>query len=277
MTRSSRILSFRGPKNSVDPLKPNAAFIEREQCDRQGDTIDCLTILLTGAECPLRCTMCDLWKTTLDGPTPIGALPTQIENAISHHPPADWIKLYNASNFFDPLAVPPDDLPRIADLLRPFSRVIVENHPRFINPAVIDFRNQIPGQLEVAVGVESIDDTILKSLNKQATRSDFERVFHWLIENKVDVRAFVLLQPPGVASDESVERCTESVIWAEQNGARHITIIPTRGGNGIMERLAKSGEFEAPSAEKLDMALSECLARTTTAVITADTFGLTPS
>ena len=75
-----------------------------------------VTVFLAGAECPFTCSFCDLWRWTLDGPTPPGALPTQLERALESlvSPVPHRLKLYNASNFFDRRAVPVEDLPRIA-------------------------------------------------------------------------------------------------------------------------------------------------------------------
>jgi len=40
------------------------------------------TVFLAGAECPFTCSFCDLWRWTLDGPTPPGALPAQLSKAL---------------------------------------------------------------------------------------------------------------------------------------------------------------------------------------------------
>jgi len=41
-----------------------------------------LTVFLTGAECPFTCSFCDLWQWTIDGPTPPGALTSQLESVL---------------------------------------------------------------------------------------------------------------------------------------------------------------------------------------------------
>ena len=57
-------------------------------------------------------------------------IPAQIRHALERLPSAQHLKLYNAGNFFDPQAIPPEDYAEIARLAAPFERVIVECHPR---------------------------------------------------------------------------------------------------------------------------------------------------
>jgi len=131
---AARIQSRRGPKLHPDPERPIAHFRERER-RLDGSLAPVLTVLLAGAECPFTCAFCDLWRRTLDGPTPPGAIPRQLKAALRETGPLPATcaaKLYNASNFFDPRAVPPEDDAAIAALLQPFDRVTVECHPRLV-------------------------------------------------------------------------------------------------------------------------------------------------
>src|SRR2546423_11587093 len=91
-----------------------------------------LTVFLAGAECPFTCSFCDLWRYTIDGPTPAGALPKQISDVLCSLDAtvqrADPLKLYNASNFFHRRPVPAADPPPIADLAAPLAGVTVQAH-----------------------------------------------------------------------------------------------------------------------------------------------------
>src|SRR5581483_2691071 len=93
------IRSLRGRKAAIDPRRPYGYFVEPER-NAAGEVEQVATILLTNRECPWTCVFCDLWKHTLDGPTPPGATPSQIEWALERLPPASSIKLYNSGNFF---------------------------------------------------------------------------------------------------------------------------------------------------------------------------------
>jgi radical SAM enzyme (TIGR01210 family) len=230
-----------------------------------------LTIFLAGAECPFTCSFCDLWQYTIDGPTPRGALPRQIEDSLMAIDAGGVarIKLYNASNFFDRRAVPATDLPRIAELCAPFSGVTVESHASTIGPATLRFAEQLSGRLEVAMGLETIHPDASSHLNKRLDLERFDRACEFLAAHDVDIRVFVLLGAPGVPAEETVEWAVRSAEYAAQRGAAVVSIIPVRGGNGEMERLASVGLFAPPTLRQLELVFDRCLAVRGT-VVTVD-------
>lgn len=254
----------RGPRAAVDPARPVAVFDEQEIAS-PGRTVATRVLILAGAECRYTCAMCDLWKHSLDGPTPPGSLPLQIRAGLSTEaiaraaPEPRWIKLYNGSNFFDPRSVPPGDLPAIAGLLAGHDRVIVENHPRLTGPAVPRFRDRLSGRLEVALGLETVDPRLLPWLGKKMTADDFAVASARLRGWDVDVRAFVLLGLPGLSPAESLAACLDAMAFAADSGARHVSIIPTRAGNGFMDDLARDGLFAPPSAALVERAAAAAI------------------
>jgi radical SAM enzyme (TIGR01210 family) len=249
--RADFVLERRGPKNPLDPMRAYGAIVEEEP-DGAGGLARVATVFLTNRECPWRCVFCDLWKNTLDETVPPGAIETQIRGALLDLPPARWIKLYNAGSFFDPHAVPPGDLPGIAALLAPFERVIVESHPAFVSESALLFRDRIAGKLEVAMGLEVANASMLARMNKGMTLADFVHAAEFLRRENVDVRAFVLVQPPFVRPEEAVARSQRSLDFAQECGAQVCTLIPTRSGNGALETLASMGEFSPPSLATLE-------------------------
>ena len=232
-----------------------------------------LTVFLTGAECPFTCSFCDLWRWTIDGPTPAGALPTQLSDVLHTLDPSaprpGRLKLYNASNFFDRRAVPAADLPRLAELSTDFAGVTVESHASTVGPATLEFARRLGGRLEVAMGLETIHPGAMTQLNKRLDLPQFERSARFLTDNGMDLRVFVLLGAPHVPREESVEWTVRAVEYAARCGAAVVSIIPVRGGNGEMERLAQLGQFTAPALSQLEEALDRCLPITGT-VVTAD-------
>ncbi|MGW8316910.1 MAG: hypothetical protein ACWGNV_15035, partial [Bacteroidales bacterium] len=149
------IRSHRGRKNQVDPFRPYGFLVEEERTLR-GTVEKVITLFITNVECPYTCLMCDLWKNTTDEPVPAGAIPAQIEWALKQLPPAPHIKLYNSANFFDPRAIPPEDYPRIAQMLEPFETVVVENHPRMTGELLFQFAGMIRPRMQVAMGLETV-------------------------------------------------------------------------------------------------------------------------
>ena len=265
-----RIRSLRPPKPYVDPYKPHGSLLEEERRP-DGHIERALTVFLAGAECPFTCAFCDLWRWTIDGPTPRGALTSQLETVLDAYdgPPPDRLKLYNASNFFDRRAVPAADATAIAKLATRFAAITVESHVNTIGPKVLDFARQIRGRLEVALGLETIHPVAATALGKRMTLERFDRAAGFLAENGIDVRMFVLLGAPYVRVDESVEWTVRSVEYAVGHAASSVSIIPARGGNGEMERLQAVGDFTPPTLAQLEDALDRC-AEAKGAVVTAD-------
>ena len=259
-TPDQRIRSLRAPKPKVDPWVAHGSTLEHER--RAGGTIErVLTVFLAGAECPFTCSFCDLWRGTLDGPTPRGALPAQLARMLQslQRPLPDRLKLYNASNFFDRRAVPAADVPAIAELAHPFAGVTVESHASTIGPLTLEFARLIQGRLEVAVGLETIHPVAARHLNKRLDLARFDRAAGFLGDHDVDLRVFVLLGAPYVEPEESVEWTVRTAEYAARRGATTIALIPVRGGNGEMERLEALGHFVPPGLAQLEAALERCL------------------
>jgi archaeosine synthase beta-subunit len=267
---AQRIRSLRPPKLQVDPYKAHGSLLEEERRP-DGRTEQTLTAFLAGAECPFTCSFCDLWRWTIDGPTPPGALTRQLESILQAVDGAapNRLKIYNASNFFDQRAVPPEDVLGIATLASPFAAVTVESHANTIGPRTLEFARQISGRLEVAVGLETIHPVARAELNKRLDLAQFDSAAHLLRESGVDLRVFVLLGAPHVPAEESVAWTVRTVEYAVERGASVVSIIPVRGGNGEMERLQRLGEFTPPTFPQLEEALDASL-QFKTAVVTAD-------
>ena len=245
------VLDLRGPKNKVDPWKPYH-FLAEEEYSRHRKLETVLTVFLTNRECPLRCTMCDLWKNTLDSTVPVGAIPAQIEVALANLPRAKKIKLYNSGNFFDPKAIPTKDYDSILSRLDDFDTLIVENHPKFCGSRCIDFQNRSGGRLEVAMGLETHETAVLKKLNKKMDLEDFDAAVEKLLDAEITVRAFVLLQPPFMSPDTAIDSCLATLEHAFSIGVDCCAVIPTRGGNGMMEKIQDSIGFESPDLGKVE-------------------------
>jgi len=256
---SDWVLAQRSSKKRVSAEKPYGYFLEQEY-SASGEIIQSACILLTNAECPWRCLMCDLWKHTSDGPTPAGAIPKQIAFALEHlGTKPQQVKLYNSGSFFDIRAIPPSDYASIASSISFARNVVVECHPRLIGARALEFRNLLSGSLEVAVGLETIHPEILPKLNKRFTVQDFARCAEFLAQNGSTMRVFLLIQPPFMDPEEAVEWCVRSAQFAFECGASAVSLIPTRTGNGALDALAASGQFTPPTLRTVEQSMEAVL------------------
>jgi len=219
---SRQKLSHHTPYLVLDETEPNG----------EGGQVETTTVFLTASPCPIGCRMCDLHRHTLPGPTPEGVVAEQIDAALAKRPRRGWLKLYNSGNFFDPQSIPVSDYEAIALRCEGFSRLVVENHPRFGAERLRRFRDRLPVQLEVAVGLETVQPRWLNRLAKQMTRDEFDRYARWLAGEGVDLRVFLILGVPGVTAREATRWARLSVRHALAASARHISLIPARIGEG---------------------------------------------
>jgi archaeosine synthase beta-subunit len=250
----SWIVSRRPARERRDPYIPYEYFVEAERA-AEGAVEPVATILLTNRECPFRCLMCDLWRNTLTETVPVGAIPAQIDRALLQLPPARQLKLYNSGSFFDPHAIPPQDYCAIAQRANRFDRLIVENHPALTGEGCLRFREMLSGRLEVAMGLETAHPEVLARLNKHMTLDQFSSAANFLRRNEIDLRVFILVQPPYMPAAEALHWAERSLDFAMEHGATAAVLIPTRAGNGVMDELMANGRFAPPPLHTLESAM----------------------
>jgi len=248
------IRSQRKDKNKVDPYRPYAYIVEKERTVT-GSIEDVGTIFLTNKECPFTCLMCDLWKNTTDFQVAAGAIPEQIQWALSNMVDVQHLKLYNSGNFFDVQAIPYEDYRAIASLLRGFSTVLVESHPKLVTEKCLKFRDMLESELQIALGLETVHPVVLSKLNKRMDLKDFEKSVQFLNNNDIISRAFILLRPPFLSEDEGIEWAKKSIDFAFNCGVECCVVIPTRSGNGAIDWLEEKNHFFPPNIKSLEKVL----------------------
>jgi uncharacterized Fe-S cluster-containing MiaB family protein len=105
------------------------------------------------------------------------------------------------------------------------------------------------------MGLETAHAETLARLNKGISPEDFTRASKLLLENGVDVRAFVLVRPPFLEPIQGLEWACRSIEFAFDAGGTVVSLIPTRMGNGALEALASAGQFIPPTLAELEAAL----------------------
>jgi hypothetical protein len=125
------------------------------------------------------------------------------------------------------------------------------------------------------MGLETVDARAAPRLGKGAGLDDFARAADVLHAAAIDVRAFVLVGVPWVPESEQVASVVETARFARDRlAARHVSLIPMRGGNGALERLAADGEFAPPDLALLERALDRCVDQLVGPAVAADLWDL---
>ncbi len=238
-----------------DPTVPHGVFLERERL-ASGEVVDSGVVLLTNRECPWRCLMCDLWKGTTLETVPEGAISKQVESAVrtwegSGSRPVQ-VKLYNSGSFFDPAAIPTADYAPVARNIAFARQAVVESHPLLVGDRTLKFRDLLAGSLEVAMGLETAHPEVLQKLNKKFDLTQFAKAADLLASEGIALRVFILVNPPFLDAQAGLEWAIKSALFAFECGACAVTLIPTRTGNGAMERLHQSGEFSPPNLAMIE-------------------------
>lgn len=248
------VLKSRSDRNIVRPDQPYAQLNEEEWLAPDNKK-SISTVFITNKECPWRCVMCDLWKNTLTYSNSSDQIIKQIQYALGNLQKSNWIKLYNSGSFFDQKAINKKAWPGIIPLISSFERVIVENHPKLTVPMISKFRSQIPGEFEIAMGLETANEEILGKLNKGFDLTDFRKACTKLKEWKVKIRAFVLIQPPFTKSRADCLRDIEKACdLCNRCDVGTLSLIPTRGQTEYMKRLTEKDEFREPDLHLIDQA-----------------------
>jgi radical SAM enzyme (TIGR01210 family) len=152
---------------------------------------------------------------------------------------------------------------------------VVESHPHLVGERTRRLRDLLRGSLEVAIGLETAHPEVLARLNKNFDRAQFARAAECLQSEVVGVIVFLLVNPPFLDEAEGAAWVVKSAEFAFACGANAVSLIPTRTGNGAMERLLAAGEFVPPPLAELEAAQSAALALGRGRVF-ADTWGLEP-
>jgi hypothetical protein len=105
------------------------------------------------------------------------------------------------------------------------------------------------------MGLETVHPEALERLNKRMTLQQFADAASRLRNNTIDLRVFVLVQPPFIHQDEGLYWAQRSLDYAFDCDATAVTLIPTRAGNGATDLLARAGDFSPPNLRTVEAAL----------------------
>jgi len=195
------------------------------------------------------CSMCGYSKDTLGRSATRDELSEQLARAMARYQGEPYVKVYTSGSFLDDREV--DATSRVA-IVSAFSgkarRFLFETLPEFVQPDTIGpLRDAFSGELEVALGLESTNPTVLaRYVNKGSTPAEYLDAGDRLASMNVRRKAYLLLKPPYLTESEAVADVVQSVADASAH-FDSLSINPVHIQNGtVVEWLYHRNRYRPP-------------------------------
>ncbi|MFW9904227.1 MAG: archaeosine biosynthesis radical SAM protein RaSEA [Candidatus Thorarchaeota archaeon] len=192
-----------------------------------------------------------------DYPIPEKEILEEIDHSLSKNEsnkPIEF-KLYNSGSFFDENDIPEKLRIEILEKIRKDPRIFrlsVESRPEFLrnNLNLIKETKRIlkPIQLEIGVGLESSNNTILKDCwNKGFSLEDYRRSAQKVRSLKIRLKSYILIKPPFLTEKEAIVDAINTARDAFTIGTDVISFNPCNIQNGtLISHLFKQDRYQPP-------------------------------
>ena len=195
------------------------------------------------------CSMCGYSKDTLGRSATPPELAEQLSHALHRYREEPYVKIYTSGSFLDDREVDPESRRAIVGAFSGRARrLLFETLPEFATAERIDpLRSGFAGEIEVALGLESTDPTILsRYVHKAESPTEYlatgDRLKSWGARSK----AYLLLKPPYLTESESLDDTVRSVAEAAPHFDT-LSVNPVHIQNGtVVEWLFHRGRYRPP-------------------------------
>lgn len=195
------------------------------------------------------CSMCGYAKDTLGRSATPDELSEQLARALSRYRDEPYVKIYTSGSFLDDREVDPASRSAIVSAFSGHARrLLFETLPEFVSSERLDpLREAFGGELEVALGLESTNPTVLgRFVNKGSPPAEYLAAADRLASLGVRRKAYLLLKPPYLTESEAVADVVRSV----REAAPHfdsLSVNPVHIQNGtVVEWLYRRGRYRPP-------------------------------
>jgi len=257
--RNDRRRSRRGRLTSTKT--PVSVWKERENVD--GKPVDAGVVILRTSGCAHSidggCTMCGYNIESQDSITAEDLI-VQFNTASADMEDCSFLKLYTSGSFLDEREIPADVRNHALTWCKDRgSRLLFESRSEFVTDDMMDAVTGIHDDLEIAIGLESSNDKILKyAINKNMTVADYDRAADRIKKAGAKLRAYVLLKPPFLTEAEAIEDAIATAKHASLKSDT-ISINPVNIQRGtLVERLWKNWAYRAPWLWSVVEVLNSC-------------------
>jgi radical SAM enzyme (TIGR01210 family) len=229
--------------------EPASVWKEKELLD--GKTIDAGVVILQTTGCSHfhggGCSMCG-YNFGSSGRAKPTDIVRQFDNAIKQLGEVGLLKLYTSGSFLDECEVPSETADHILKHCSDTgTRLLFESRPEYITPGRLGHVLALHDELEIAIGLESANDRVLRySINKGFTVADFRRAAELLNDREVDLRSYVLLKPPFLTEAEAVADSISTIEYASKF-SETISLNPVNVQKGtLVEKLWRNWAYRPP-------------------------------
>jgi radical SAM enzyme (TIGR01210 family) len=240
---------------------PVSVWKEKENVD--GKSVDAGVVILRTSGCAHSidggCTMCGYNIESQENITAEDLI-AQFDRASADMEGISFLKLYTSGSFLDEREIPADVRNHVLAWCKDRgSKLLVESRTEFVTDDMMDAVTAMHDDLEIAVGLESSNDKVLKyAINKNMTVADYDRAADRVKKAGVKLRAYVLLKPPFLTEAEAVE---DAIATAKHAALKSdtISINPVNIQRGtLVERLWKNWAYRAPWLWSVVEVLNAC-------------------
>jgi len=195
------------------------------------------------------CSMCGYSKDTLGRSATREELAEQLERALARYRDEPYVKVYTSGSFLDDREVDPASREAIVTAFSGRARrFLFETLPEFVGPETVEpLRRAFAGDLEVALGLESTDPTVLgRFVHKGSSPAEYLAAADRLTGFGAHPKAYLLLKPPYLTESEAVADVVRSVGEAAPH-FETLSVNPVHIQNGtVVEWLYRRGRYRPP-------------------------------
>ncbi len=195
------------------------------------------------------CSMCGYARDTLGRSASPAEIDQQLARALLRYQGEPYVKVYTSGSFLDDREVDPASRERVVGAFAGRARrFLFETLPEFATPeALAPLRAAFPGELEVALGLESTDPEVLaRFVHKNAPPSAYFDAAARVRAAGALAKGYLLLKPPYLTEAEAVDDVVRSIAEAsERFDALSVNPVHIQGGT-VVEWLWRRGRYRPP-------------------------------
>lgn len=206
------------------------------------------------------CSMCGYYNDTNQN-VKEGDILEQLEIMKKRYNGQPYIKIFMSGSFLNPSEISTESAQKF---LKYFSekceKLCIETRPEHLTPWWVGQLAQLPCVVEVAMGLESSNETVRNVyINKNMSFDQYRERAELSRDNGIEIKTYLLLKPPFLTERQAVEDCIRSV-FDTIPFSNSISINPVNIQKfTLVEYLNYRGNYRTPWYYSLEEVFRRCL------------------